>query len=85
MVGGQPRQLLQGMVFGPLMSVTGRRRMALLSAGTHRDGLLVLNRLIEARKVVPVIDSRFSFTGLPEAMRYLGKGHARGKIVVSLG
>jgi NADPH:quinone reductase-like Zn-dependent oxidoreductase len=82
MVGGRPRQIVQGMVFAPRMSEAGGRRMTSLSASMNRNDLLVMKELIEAGKVVPVIDKRFGFAELPEAMRYLGKGHARGKIVV---
>ena len=35
-------------------------------------------------KVTPVIDRRFSLSEVPEAIRYLEAGHARGKVVISL-
>jgi NADPH:quinone reductase-like Zn-dependent oxidoreductase len=34
--------------------------------------------------VSPVIDRRYDLKELPEAMRYLGEGHAGGKIVVTV-
>ena len=48
------------------------------------DRLAVLTELIEAGKVAPVIDRTFPLSEVPEAMRYLESGHARGKIVVTV-
>jgi NADPH:quinone reductase-like Zn-dependent oxidoreductase len=39
---------------------------------------------LEAGKIVPVIDRVYPFKEAPEALRYLGAGHARGKIVVKV-
>ncbi len=49
------------------------------------DRLAVLAELIEAGKVVPVIDRTFPLSEVPEAMRYLESGQARGKVVVTVG
>jgi NADPH:quinone reductase-like Zn-dependent oxidoreductase len=38
--------------------------------------------LCEAGKVVLVIDKRYPLTETAEAIRYLGEGHARGKVVI---
>ncbi len=43
-----------------------------------------LNRLIEAAKVSPVIDRRYPLADVPEALRYLQAGHARGKVVITV-
>jgi NADPH:quinone reductase-like Zn-dependent oxidoreductase len=40
--------------------------------------------LLEAGKVMPVIDKRFPLSETAEALRYLGTGHARGKIVITV-
>jgi NADPH:quinone reductase-like Zn-dependent oxidoreductase len=39
---------------------------------------------MQARKVIPVIDRRYGLSEVPEAIRYLEKGHARGKVVISV-
>jgi NADPH:quinone reductase-like Zn-dependent oxidoreductase len=44
----------------------------------------VLKELIEAGKVTPVIDRTYSLSEVPEAIRYLEAGHARGKIVIGV-
>ncbi len=43
-----------------------------------------MTELLEAGKVVPVIDRRYTLSEVPEALRYLGEGHARGKVVITV-
>lgn len=82
MVGGRFAQLLQGMLLAGRMSEPGGRKTASLSANIKQ--LVLLAGLLEAGKMAPSIDKRYRFSELPEALRYLGEGHARGKIVVSV-
>ena len=49
------------------------------------DRLVVLKELIDAGKVSPVIDRTFPLSEVPEAIRYLETGQARGKVVISVG
>ena len=49
------------------------------------DRLVVLKELIEAGKVMPVIDRTFPLSEVPEAIRYLESGQVRGKLVVTVG
>jgi NADPH:quinone reductase-like Zn-dependent oxidoreductase len=46
--------------------------------------LVFMKELLEAGKVVPVIDRRYTLSEVPEAIRYLEEGHARGKVVITL-
>ena len=46
-------------------------------------GLADLKELIEAGKLVPVIDSSYPLSEVPEALRYFGEGHHKGKIVIT--
>ena len=48
------------------------------------DDLQFLRELIEAGKVTPVIDRTYPLSEVPEAIRYLEEGHARGKVVVTV-
>jgi NADPH:quinone reductase-like Zn-dependent oxidoreductase len=48
------------------------------------DRLLLLKELIEAGKITPVIDRTFPLREVPEAIRYLESGQARGKVVISV-
>jgi NADPH:quinone reductase-like Zn-dependent oxidoreductase len=49
-----------------------------------KEDLTDLRELMEAGKVTPVIDRRYTLSEVPEAIRYLKEGHARGKIVINL-
>ena len=52
---------------------------------THRkEDLLVLEELVESGKVTPVIDRTYRLSEAPEAIRYVEKGHARGKVVITI-
>jgi len=66
------------------MSEPGGRKAASLSANIKQKDLVLLAGLLEAGKMAPSIDRRYRFTELPEALGYLGEGHARGKIAVSV-
>jgi NADPH:quinone reductase-like Zn-dependent oxidoreductase len=48
------------------------------------EDLVVLKELIEAGKVTPVIDRTYPLSETPEALGYLGEGHARGKVVITV-
>jgi NADPH:quinone reductase-like Zn-dependent oxidoreductase len=64
-----------------LMSRTGSQRSAFLARVRHGD-LVVLKELVEAGKLSPVIDRRYPLSEVPDALRYLGTRHARGKVVI---
>jgi NADPH:quinone reductase-like Zn-dependent oxidoreductase len=53
-------------------------------AKSNQEDLLVLKELMEAGKIVPVIDRRYPLGATAQAMRYLIKGGARGKIVITM-
>jgi NADPH:quinone reductase-like Zn-dependent oxidoreductase len=61
----------------------GQRLSSFLAKSTRED-LQVLKELIEAGKVSPVIDRTYPLNEVPEAIRYLEEGHARGKVVVTV-
>ena len=46
--------------------------------------LVFMKELLEAGKVVPVIDRRYPLRETAEALRYLEEGHARGKVVITV-
>jgi NADPH:quinone reductase-like Zn-dependent oxidoreductase len=57
--------------------------MGLISKERQQD-LLTLKDLIEAGKLRPVIDRTYPLSEAPQAIRYLEKGHARGKVVLTV-
>lgn len=82
MAGGSAAQLFQAMAFGPLISRSGDVRLGTLETKPGRDDLEIVRDLIEAGQVLPVVDRCYSLSELPDAIRYLEEGHARGKVVV---
>ncbi len=52
-------------------------------ASVRTADLMALKEMVESGKVTPVVDRRYPLSQLPDAIRYLIDGHARGKIVVS--
>jgi NADPH:quinone reductase-like Zn-dependent oxidoreductase len=84
MTGGKPAQMFQALLLGRLMSEKNGRKMKVLSAKSNQKDLLTVRELLEAGKVTPVIDKRYPLHEAVEAMRYLGTGHARGKIVITV-
>jgi NADPH:quinone reductase-like Zn-dependent oxidoreductase len=61
-----------------------RQKVVFFMASIRADDLIVLKELIEANKVTPVIDRRYTLSEVPEAIRYLKEGHARGKVVITV-
>ena len=76
LVGGSVVRILQA-------SVSRNERMANFQVRPSQEDLVFMKELIEAGKVVPVIDRRFPFSEVAEAVRYYGEGHARGKVVIT--
>jgi len=77
--------LLQVLLIGPVIGGTGRKRIRLLAVRLGVQRLDPLVELIRAGKISTVIDRRFPLSQVPEALRYLGEGHAKGKVVVTVG
>jgi NADPH:quinone reductase-like Zn-dependent oxidoreductase len=79
-LGGFDRQILRA----PLLSGLVRQRLRPLVSKERRADLLELKELIEAGKVTPVIDRTYPLSEVPQAIRYLEEGHARGKVVITV-
>lgn len=77
--------LLQAMFMGPLVSMTGSKKITLMGEmKANKKDLDVIKELIDAGKVAPVIDRRYPLSEVAEAIRYLEEGHARGKVVITV-
>ena len=83
LVGGGLVQILQTLLLIPLLSVIGSKKPCFFVAKINHKDLVFLKELIEAGKVVPVIDRRYPLSQAADAIRYLEKGHAQGKIVLT--
>jgi NADPH:quinone reductase-like Zn-dependent oxidoreductase len=82
-VGGRSSRILQLIFPGSLISMTGRKKLALIMHKPNKD-IHILNAMIESGKVRPVIDRCFPLRETAEAFEYFGKGHFKGKIVIKL-
>lgn len=60
------------------------RRLRTFISTNNKEDLVVLKELIEAGKVTPVIDRTYRLSETPEAIGYVGEGHARGKVVITV-
>ena len=83
-LGGSMAQVLQGLLLGPLVSRIGGKKMGFLLAHPNQKDLVSLRELLEAGKVVPVIDRCYSLSEVAEAIRYLIEEHAQGKVVITV-
>jgi NADPH:quinone reductase-like Zn-dependent oxidoreductase len=85
-VGGPSmKRIFQDMVVGPIMSRSKGKRFVGGWAIVPNKDLAFIKELIEAGKVKPVIDRRYTFTEVAKAFRYYAEGHSRGKVVISVG
>ncbi len=72
-------------LLGLLISMTGSKKIGVLMwKPNKKEDLAFIKELIEAGKVVPVIDSRYPLSEVAEALRYLEEGHALGKVVITV-
>ena len=78
-------RLFQLALLGAWVSMTGSQKIGMMeTAKSSKKDLLLLKELLEAGKVVPVIDRCYPFSETAEAIRYLEAGHARGKVVITM-
>jgi NADPH:quinone reductase-like Zn-dependent oxidoreductase len=83
---------LGGSVIGLLAHQTGElvlspfasQKFVTFMAKLNQADLTIMRELIATGKVTPVIDKRYRLSEVPEAIRYLEEGHARGKVVITL-
>jgi len=83
MTGGSNKQLLHALFLGPLLSFGNQKFGNLLTRPSQSD-LVQLKELIEAGTVKPVIERRYMLGEVPDAVRYIEEGHARGKVVITI-
>ena len=82
-VGGKTSRILQLVLLGPLISMTGSRKFSLVLHKPNKD-LNILAKLFENGKLKPVIDRCFPLRKTGEAFQYYGEGYCKGKIVITI-
>ena len=88
LVGGPNKGRWVGPLTGVLKAVVVSRfvsqKLRPFLAHSSKADLIVLRELLDAGKVAPVIDRSYPLSDVPEAIRYLEEGHARGKVVIRM-
>jgi NADPH:quinone reductase-like Zn-dependent oxidoreductase len=83
-VGGSVATLVQIVLLGPWMRRATGKHLRVLGVQRTQHDLLAITELCAAGKIVPVIDRRYPLRAVPEALRYLGAGHVKGKVVITV-
>lgn len=83
-VGGSVGVLFQTLLLGALLGTATGKNIRLLAVPQNRKDLISITELCEAGKIVPIIDRRYPLIEVPEALRYVGEGRAKGKVVITL-
>jgi NADPH:quinone reductase-like Zn-dependent oxidoreductase len=71
---------IDALLYSPFVS----QKFIFILAEMNQDDLGTLRDLMQAGKVTPVIDRHYALSEVPEAIRYLEQGHARGKVVITM-
>lgn len=84
-IGGSMAQIFEGLLLGAWMSRSGDKKMTSMGvAKPKREDLMFMKELLETGKVVPVIDKCYALSEVSDALRYLGEGHAKGKVIITV-
>ena len=84
MTGGSMAQFFEAIALGPVISMTGSKKMGNFLAKANHNDLVFIKGLLEAGKVKPVIDRRYPLSEVADAIRYVEAGHAQGKVVITV-
>jgi NADPH:quinone reductase-like Zn-dependent oxidoreductase len=82
--GGSIARIFEIILLGKWLSNRGSQKFVNFLAKITPQDLGVLKELLEKRKVKPVIDRRYPLSEAAEALRYLGKRHSRGKVIITV-
>ena len=77
--------IFQDMLLGPLISRNGGKKLVGGWVLIPNKDLAFMKELLEAGKVVPVIEKRYPLSEVADAIQYLEEGHAKGKVVITVG
>jgi NADPH:quinone reductase-like Zn-dependent oxidoreductase len=82
LTGGSVATILQILLLGPWISMIESKKIRILAVQPNLKDMVYITELYEAGKVVPVIDRQYPLSEVPEALRYLGEGRVKGKVVI---
>ena len=73
-------RVIHALVISPFIS----QKMGMMMADPSQTDLAILGDLMQSGKMKPVIDRTYKLSEVPEAIRYLEEGHARGKVIITV-
>jgi NADPH:quinone reductase-like Zn-dependent oxidoreductase len=79
------KRLFQEFIIGPRVFKKQGKKIAVINISIKQEDLDFIRKLIEASKIKPVIDRSYPLSETAEAFRYYAKGHARGKVAITIG
>jgi NADPH:quinone reductase-like Zn-dependent oxidoreductase len=82
--GGSVATLLQALLLGPWITGTTGNEIRVLAVQPDPKDIVYVTELHEGGNVVPVIDRCYPLSEVPEALRYLGEGRTKGKVVITM-
>ena len=82
LVGGSLAVIFQILLLGSWIRRNNAKKIGMLMVPQNRKDLIAVTELCEAGKISPVIDRVYSLEEVPEAMRYVVEGGAKGKVVI---
>lgn len=71
-------------ILGPWLSLTEGKKMSNMMAKPNQKDLDVMKELVETNQVIPIIDRCYPLSDVAEVLRYLGEGHAKGKVIITM-
>jgi NADPH:quinone reductase-like Zn-dependent oxidoreductase len=83
MIGGALMQIIKTLLFAKLLSL-GSKKMYSLFAKSNQKDLEFVVKLVEGGNIKSIIEQRFPLDKTAQAMRYVGEGHAQGKVVINV-
>jgi NADPH:quinone reductase-like Zn-dependent oxidoreductase len=84
LAGGSVATILQILLLGPWIRRTTGKKIRVLAVRPNIEDIDFVKELIETGKITPVIDETYPLGEVPEAIRYVGEGHAQGKVVITV-
>ncbi len=83
-VGGSSStaSVLGSLIFNPLIAKMKGKKMVSFIANINQSSLAYLKEHLENKKIVPIIDKKYSLNETPDAIKHVEEGHTRGKVVI---
>lgn len=82
MAGGNTKLLIDMIFFAPFHTMSGNKKMKMVASKPNQARLQAVKEMIEVGKLRPVIEKTYPLAEVPDAIRHVETGHARGKVVI---